>query len=130
MDAITDRPLQVSGDAHPGTVLVVDDDDDVRRSISRVLRAHGYRALAASNAAQARAMVESDEPDLMLIDMVMPGLEGREAASLMQAHHPNLPVLYMSGYTNEDVVRVPVGAFLRKPFTIGELLDRVRTALV
>jgi DNA-binding NtrC family response regulator len=107
----------------------VDDDDDVRRSVGRVLGAHGYRALGASSAAQARAIVDRDEPDLLLIDMVMPGREGREAASLMQAHHPDLAVLYMSGYTNEDVVRVPADAFLRKPFTIDQLLDRVRTAL-
>lgn len=116
------------------TILVVDDDDVLRRTVTRALERAGYRVLGAANGFEARTTLDAEERvDLVIMDLVLPGLEGQEVANLLKAHQPGIPVLYTSGYTSLDSVRT--GAmregepFLRKPFEVEELLETVEEIL-
>ncbi len=117
------------------TVLVVEDDPQVREVTVRSLRAGGYRVVAAG-AGEEALEVDSQEQgplDLLLTDIVMPGLDGRAVAEKLRPRHPGLRVLYMSGYTQDAIVQRGVldeGIdFLPKPFTQSTLLARVRAVL-
>ena len=114
-------------------ILVVDDDASVRRSISRSLQSRGYRLREAASAGEARKLALAEPPDLVIMDLVLSGMEGREAANLLLAHQPELAVLFISGYSSQESARMgKLGAgqlFLRKPFDARELLDAVRRAL-
>lgn len=114
------------------TVLLVDDDPGVRRLVSAILCRQGYRVLVASDGAEALGLANSiAEPiDLVLTDMVMPALTGRELAERLLRHRPGTRVLFMSGNAgpviNDPSIRE---TFLAKPFTPRRLLERVREVL-
>ncbi len=132
-------PQPAAGPAAPRggseTVLVVEDEDVVRAMACRGLREHGYTVLEARNGAEAIAIVEGDPAsiDLVVSDVVMPEVGGRELAARLALLDPALPVLYMSGYTGEDVVQrglMDAGApFQPKPFTPDGLARAVRELL-
>lgn len=116
------------------TVLVVDDDEFLRGSMVRTLEKHGYRVLEAGDAFTARkAMAEAERVDLVVMDLVLPGLEGREAANLLLARDPEVRILFTSGYTSQESSRMgalPEGhSFIRKPFDVEEFLEAVRSTL-
>ncbi len=117
------------------TVLVVEDEPKVREIIVRVLRSAGYRILEAASGAEAvdRERLEPAPIHLLLTDVVMPGLGGREAAERILANRPRTRVLYVSGYTRDAINRRGVldagVSFLAKPFKPDELLQRVRAVL-
>lgn len=119
--------------SEPITVLVVDDDEALRRSVVRSLRMHDYHVIEAGDAHEARtAMSEAGGTiDVVLMDLVLPGLEGREAANLLLARDPEVRILFTSGYTSQESLRMgtlPEGhAFIRKPFDIPELLQAIAT---
>lgn len=121
---------------HPGaTILVVDDEPAVRRVAVRVLERSGWRVLQAPDAAGALAQVERHgAPHLLLTDLTMPGLGGGALARRMRERWPALPVIFMSGYSVEELRRqgngCPVEALLQKPFGPEELVAKVATALV
>jgi PAS domain S-box-containing protein len=117
------------------TILVVEDDTDVRTYIAEALRGLKYRVLTA-NAAQAALHLLIDDAkrvDLLLTDVVMPGLNGRELARRAQALRPNLPVLFMTGYSRNAVVhhgRLDEGVdFIQKPVSRVQLAGRIREIL-
>lgn len=117
------------------TVLVAEDEPQVRRLAERALRNAGYRVLSAPDGAQALAL-SRDTPgqiDLLVTDIVMPGMGGPELATAFLADRPGARVLFTSGYTEDVVARqglaVAGPAFLPKPFTPSELTDRVRDLL-
>ena len=117
------------------TVLVVDDQTDVRQLISKVLRHDGYLVLEASGGADAIRIAERWEGpiELLVTDAVMPGMRGPEVAAAVKALRPRIRVLLISGYTDgsvlpADVSEDPLG-FLAKPFKPSELADRVRKIL-
>jgi PAS domain S-box-containing protein len=118
-----------------GTVLVVEDEEAVRTLACRVLRGKGYRVLEAASADLALAILGgSHEPiDLLVTDVVMPGMSGPLLAQRLIGHHPALRVLYMSGYAEEAIERqgsLPAGGdLLEKPFTADQLARRVRAAI-
>jgi DNA-binding response OmpR family regulator len=123
--------------ANRGTekVLVVEDDPAVRAVVVRALRERGYRVLVAANGGEVRNLDDEQVAGLRLLltDVIMPGVSGREVAEGLRRRCPGLPVLYMSGYTN-DVFAEGGGpndgaAFLGKPFTAPVLLGRVRELL-
>ncbi len=116
------------------SVLFVDDDEHVRRVAARALRTRGYNVIEASNGSDALALLDSrDRIDLLLTDVVMPGMDGRQLAELACTKQPQLKVLYTSGYTDDAVVRhgVMQGAvdLIEKPFRIETLAMRVRQRL-
>jgi PAS domain S-box-containing protein len=110
------------------TVLIVEDEDGLRRLTKRLLEGLGYTVLAAADAGEALELLESNPAiELLLTDVVMPGTSGPELARRLIARRPGLKVMYMSGYTEETVVHhgvIDAGiAFLHKPFT-AEALGR------
>ncbi|MEO8562927.1 MAG: two-component regulator propeller domain-containing protein, partial [bacterium] len=128
----------VEGDVgEPGTatVLLVEDEDAVRRLSSRVLTRAGYTVLTAANADAATEVAASfvGTIDLLFTDVVMPGRSGRELAEQLMPLHPEMRLLYASGYTEDAIIRHGVSsqetAFLEKPFTPNALLRKVRQVL-
>jgi CheY-like chemotaxis protein len=118
------------------TVLLVEDDDAVRRSARAALESHGYQVLVAAGGQDALA-AQTSAPgaiDLLVTDVVMPEMSGRELAERLRARQPALRVLYMSGYTEDAVVRHGIrdaaDPFLPKPFTASELASKVRAVLL
>jgi two-component system cell cycle sensor histidine kinase/response regulator CckA len=128
----TPREVQVQPAA--GTVLVVDDEALVRAAVVRTLRLAGYDVLEAANGDEAsRAAANRPRVDLLLTDVVMPGLGGPELATRIRALHPAIRVLFVSGYADSGVVsggQVSEGVeLMTKPFQPGELLERVAAVL-
>jgi two-component system cell cycle sensor histidine kinase/response regulator CckA len=130
--------LEPAGETRPRhgteTVLVVEDDALVRNLTVRVLRGAGYHVLVASRGSEALEVVrEGPAPDLVVTDVVLPGVGGRDLAATLREARPDLPVLYVSGYTGDTIadhgVLAPGVEFLPKPFTGRALLERVRTIL-
>jgi len=117
------------------TILVVEDDPAVRPLVLGVLRSNGYRVLEASRGEEAVAACEQFEGPvhLLLTDVIMPGMSGRELAERLLALHPVMKVLYVSGYTDGGIVHHGVlhadAAFLQKPFTADALARKVREVL-
>jgi DNA-binding NtrC family response regulator len=119
----------------PKTILVVDDDLSVLSVIKCMLECGEYNVLMAHSAETALRMVERDDLtiDLMLLDVVMPDISGPDLAERILAIRPHLKVLFMSGCTDSEVVRVKILdralGFLPKPFTSDSLLERVTKVL-
>ena len=117
------------------TVLVVEDEQEVRRLIGVGLQAHGYSVLLAASGADALVLMRAHaaEVDLVVTDVVMPDMGGRALVDAVRALRPGLPVVYVSGYMNDDVVRQGVAsaadAFVAKPFVPSALARKVREVL-
>jgi PAS domain S-box-containing protein len=117
------------------TILVIEDENDLRHMIVRALGRRGYSVLQAGSGEEAIEMVQKNGQtvDILLTDIVMPGMRGTEAAQRIQALVPNLKVLYMSGYTDNALFHQNLldarSVFIQKPFTLDVLEDKVRQAL-
>jgi len=115
------------------TILIVDDDDYVRRATARALRARGYTVHEAANGRAALVALPAHQIDLLLTDIVMPGMNGRMLAEAASARFPDLKILFMTGYTDDAVVHLGLArgevALIEKPFTIQALASKVRTVL-
>ena len=117
------------------TVLIVEDVIGVRHLMTRVLESAGYTVLSAGNGGEAIAVLEGypHQVDLMITDVVMPGMSGWALAERVGAMRPGLQILYMSGYTDDVVLRHIVleqgTPFISKPFTKTQLLSTIRQLL-
>ncbi len=117
------------------TLLLVEDETAVRSSARRLLERHGYSVLEARHGADALRIVEESnrEVDLVLTDLVMPEMGGRELVDRLRTRRPALKVLFMSGYTEQavaaDGVMPPRTGFVEKPFSMEQLLERLRELL-
>ena len=117
------------------TILLVEDEDAVRHLAQLILEMHGYKVLSAhcGEAALEKMHTYSDRIDLLLSDVVMPGLAGRDLADRAQQIRSDFRVLYMSGYTDDTIVRSGVASatdwFLQKPFSPASLTQKVREVL-
>jgi two-component system cell cycle sensor histidine kinase/response regulator CckA len=117
------------------TVLVVEDEDSVRELVRQILEENGHAVITARHGRDALLTAERDERpiDLLVTDVVMPEMNGGELVERLQAQRPGLKVLYISGYTNDEVLRrgVPgsTASFLHKPFTTDAFLRRVQEVL-
>jgi two-component system, cell cycle sensor histidine kinase and response regulator CckA len=126
-----DSPGAIEGEV----VLIVEDEEAVRTVTARVLAAEGYEVLEAADGQQALTLMErrSGRVDLVITDVAMPILNGRELADLLRERRPDLPVLFMSGYTDDEMVRrgliEPNKPFVGKPFTPEILAAKVRQLL-
>jgi CheY-like chemotaxis protein len=116
-------------------VLLVEDDEQVRELTNTILVSCGYTVLVAENASGVEKMCgqKEIEIDLLLTDVVMPGISGREVASRVSVRWPGIKVLFMSGYTENSIVHHGVldsgTHFLAKPFTPTALANKVREVL-
>ena len=112
-----------------GTILVVDDDDSVRRVTERLLRTSGFTVLTATSGADALVVANTHRGtiDMLLTDIVMPGMSGRDLARELGVLRPAMKVLFMSGYHQHSPLAD--SQFLTKPFHRGELLEKVRAML-
>ena len=116
------------------TVLVVEDEADVRAYTAEAVRELGYRVAVADSPEQALQMLQGPDPvDVLLTDIVMPGMTGRQLADAAAGLRPGLKVLYMTGYTRNAVVHngaLDVGThLLNKPFTLAQLAKELQTVI-
>jgi two-component system cell cycle sensor histidine kinase/response regulator CckA len=117
------------------TVLLVEDEESVRQLVRETLESKGYKVLEADNGEAALRIVSnySDKVDMLITDVVMPGMSGRELSARLCASRPQTKVLYLSGYTEDAIghegVVDPDTAFLQKPFTLQMLSRKVREVL-
>jgi PAS domain S-box-containing protein len=128
-EAVDDRTL-----AGKETILIVEDEETVRTFIRRALTYFGYSILEAKDGKEALQAIESGKSiDLVLTDVVMPGMNGRQLATQLSARLPGAPILFMSGYTDNAIVHHGVldadATFIQKPFSQSDLLKKIRGIL-
>ena len=117
------------------TILLVEDEEPLRKLCTEFLEQLGYRMLSASNAKEAVALVEgySGKIDLLITDVVMPGLPGPELAEALLALRPDLKVIFISGYAEGSLapngILKPGTVLVNKPFTIRALTAKLREVL-
>ncbi len=120
---------------HRGTILVVDDDADIRRFVEMNLRLEGYRVVTAADGAMALATVATEVPDLVLLDVMMPGVDGIEVTRRLRADSrtSTMPIIMLTAksMTADRVLGLTAGAddYIIKPFDTLELVARVRSTL-
>jgi PAS domain S-box-containing protein len=121
------------GAHHPGgaTILVIDDDPDVRAFISESLAEQGYNVFQANDGRSGLSAFAAERPDLVVLDFIMPGLSGADVASRMLSKQPDQAILFVSGYSETDSIRriAPKAPLLTKPFRADALTKAVRGAL-
>ena len=131
------KKTEISSDLLKGseTILITEDEDDVRHFASEVLRMHGYNVLEASNGGMALLKCENYKSriHLLITDVVMPEMSGSELIARLKSLHREMKVLYMSGYTDDAVIKHGIPEkkvnFLQKPFSPYALLEKVRKVL-
>ncbi len=117
------------------TVLIVEDEPAIRSALARMLRAHGYHVLEASNGGEALRVAETEtgQIDLLLTDVRMPGIGGKELVQRLLRIRPGTRVILMSGYTDDELLREELGdaryVFLQKPFAARAVVAAVRALL-
>ena len=116
-------------------VLVVEDEAMIRSNVSECLQQLGYEVLEAENGEAALQLCNKHqgEIDLVLTDLVMPGISGHQLAGELAQRRPEIKMLFMSGYTEDSAARRDIllkgSAFLQKPFSVGDLSNAVQQAL-
>ena len=131
IDTITALPKSLGSE----TILVVEDEASVRRMAVRALSRRGYEVLVAENGQEGLDVMRrlGGRVDLIVTDVIMPELDGRQMAEAVLAEFPGVRILYASGYTDDAMLRHGIREselmLLRKPYTIAELANRVRELL-
>ena len=125
-----ERPAELCGS---GTILLVEDEPMVRTVAERALTRQGYKVVTAGNGEEALECLEAGETfDLLISDVVMPTMDGPTLVRHARVKYPDLPILFMSGYAEEQLrksIDIANVAFLPKPFSVQELAEAVRKAL-
>jgi CheY-like chemotaxis protein len=130
--------MNKTDDKHLGSegaiILVIDDEPAVLTLTGAILEGAGFRVRLATDGASALAAVAQDgPPDLVVTDLTMPGMGGAEVAERLVARCPDLPILFVSGYSSDDVgLELGVGPkrfILQKPYTAQELVDKIADIL-
>lgn len=114
------------------SIMVVDDEQAILSLLSRILESEGYSVVGAADGKSALALLKRQEPDLAILDIMMPGLNGFQVLELIR-QHSDIPIIMLTGNREVTALRdaVALGAddYLRKPFSTRELLARVRAKL-
>ena len=126
-----DEPAGPCADAGPQSILVIDDDPDVRAFIAASLAEQGYEVHQAADGREGMQIFNRRKPDLVIVDFIMPGLSGADVANKLLARRPDQPILFVSGYSETEAVRrvAPNVPLLAKPFRADALEKAVRGAL-
>jgi PAS domain S-box-containing protein len=117
-------PLNTSALGTARTVLVVDDDPDVRQFLVLSLETLGCKVFEADSAEHGLMLLDAAKPDLLLLDFAMPGMNGAQMAKVVRQRHHNLPIVFASGYSETAAIEEAVGEaaiLLRKPFGVADL---------
>lgn len=119
--------------AHPGPILIVDDEASIRKSLEGVLGDEGYSCALASDGADALSQLESLRPSLVILDIWMPGMDGIETLRRIKAAQPETPVIMMSGHatisTAIKATKIGASDFIEKPLELDVVLNAIRRAL-
>ncbi|MCW2369720.1 two-component system cell cycle sensor histidine kinase/response regulator CckA [Sphingobium sp. B11D3D] len=130
---VAPRKAAVSETWGTGTILLVEDEDMVRNVAERALARQGYTVVTASDGEQGLArLAEAERIDLLISDVVMPGMDGPTMVRHVRESHPAIPVLFMSGYAEEQLrksIDIENVAFLPKPFSVSQLAEAARDVL-
>jgi PAS domain S-box-containing protein len=133
-DRASSPPLAVTVARGGETILLVEDDELVRKQVLALLLREGYQVLSAANAGEA-LLISEQKPrvDLLLTDVVMPIMNGRQLSERLRVHYPELPVIFMSGYHDDEVLRGMLGSpdvvYLQKPVRRDMLVEKLRELL-
>jgi hypothetical protein len=123
-------PVEVGGE----TVLLVEDEEALLRSTTRILEAAGYRVVGARNAIQATEGFTTEPISVLVTDVIMPGgISGKDLADHLRVAHPDLPVVFVSGFDSETIaergILPPSTVLLNKPFSPLDLFESIREAV-
>jgi DNA-binding response OmpR family regulator len=122
-----------NGGAMLETILIVDDETEMADTCARVLGALGFKCLVAYDSAKALALIDSEEPALVISDISLPASDGFEIARYVHRKSPEIPVVLMTAYHTPDIGRIALAAgaaaYLRKPFPNAELVSTVKSLL-
>lgn len=120
----------------PGTVLIVDDEKHVVNVVRTMLEQRDYKVVSASSGEEALAMLEDVTPDLALLDIILPGIDGATLAQRLRAHPPteHVPIVFLTGLVEADEIhrggnQIGGQYFLAKPFDSTELFDVIERAM-
>ncbi len=131
-NAMSNTSLDTASEKNPMLILVVDDDPPSVKMIAFLLREEGYDVITASNGREALRLVEERAPDLIILDIMMPHIDGLEVCRRIR-ERSDVPIIFLSakGETSDRVLGLDMGAddYLAKPFEPAELLARVRAVL-
>ncbi|MCD8479774.1 MAG: response regulator [Candidatus Cloacimonetes bacterium] len=131
-------PITISDKENSGKselILIVEDDPSISDLAAKMIQKMGYRICLADSADRAMVMIEDEglRPNLVITDVVMPGLSGVELAAILRFKHPSIKIMLMSGYTESVIAKHgevdPETPFLQKPFSRSELSDKIKQAL-
>ncbi|GLW34428.1 ATP-binding protein [Actinoplanes regularis] len=130
-DPDTSTPARIAPNGHAETILLVEDEPAVRHTVARTMTRHGYQVLEARSADEASDIFHRPavHVDLLLTDVIMPGASGYQLAEQLHEEMPDLPVVFMSGYSTTTPPDDDTTYFIRKPFSSQELLTLVSKAL-
>ena len=110
-----------------GTIIVVDDDNGIRRALTEILRNEGFEIAAATDGTTALTLTSRRTFDLMFLDIMMPGYNGLEVITLMQAARPNMPIVAVSALSDQDIINqaLLLGAreYVKKPFSPKQIAE-------
>jgi PAS domain S-box-containing protein len=131
VEGVVEEAKHAKGRTKPASVLVIDDDPDVRGFVAATLGEQGYKVRQASDGRHGLAEIARETPDLVVLDFIMPGLSGAEVANRILEKQPDLPILFVSGYSETEAVKrvAPNAPLLAKPFRADALDKAVRGAL-
>jgi PAS domain S-box-containing protein len=131
VEGVVEEAKHAKGRTKPASVLVIDDDPDVRGFVAATLEEQGYKVRQASDGRHGLAEIARETPDLVVLDFIMPGLSGAEVANRILERQPDLPILFVSGYSETEAVKrvAPNAPLLAKPFRADALDKAVRGAL-
>jgi DNA-binding NtrC family response regulator len=117
----------------PRSILVIDDDPDMRRLLSDLLLRHGYHVLEASNGTDAMFLVESERIDVVILDKEMPGMNGLDVLSLLRQRRPELPTIFVTAFGGQEVAeesrRRGAWFYIEKPFRVTAIVDTIQAVL-
>jgi CheY-like chemotaxis protein len=122
------KVAEVGRGSSGSTILVVDDDHEVRAFLTTSLEDLGHQVIAVEGGAEALEQLKEATPDLVLLDFAMPGMSGAEFAQMARAQMPDLPIVFVTGYAESEQLEAALGPsapLLRKPFTLAQLAASV-----